>query len=29
MKEIGVVLGKLPPREMSYQHFHEIFPQQK
>ena len=29
MKEIGVVSWKFPPREMSYQHFHEIFPQQK
>ena len=29
MKEIGVVSWKLPPREMSYQHFREIFPQRK
>ena len=27
MKEIGVVLWKLPLREMSCQHFREIFPQ--
>ena len=26
MKEIGVVSRKFPPREMSYQHFREIFP---
>ena len=29
MKEIWVVWWKLPPHEMSYQHFREIFPQQK
>ena len=26
MKEIGVVSWKLPPREMSCQHFREIIP---
>ena len=26
MEEIGVVSWKLPPREMSWQHFHEIPP---
>ena len=29
MKEIGVVSWKLPPHEMSCQHFREIFPQRK
>ena len=29
MKEIGVISWKLPPREMSCQHFREIFPQRK
>ena len=29
MKELGVVSWKLPPREMSCQHFHEIFAQRK
>ena len=29
MKEIGEVSQKLPPREMSFQHFREIFPQRK
>ena len=29
MKEVGVVSWKLPPREMSCQHFHEISPEQK
>ena len=29
MKEIGIESWKLPPREMSCQHFREIFPQRK